>query len=166
MSKIQYWFAAPILVCGMLATVSYGNGINPPRPSGTKTVEATCTDRKTGNTIAVQRARITIDEPSGSLVLRVGQSPAKTLQLTQVIRLQISSAKPASDGFAKASMELIDPDYKGTGYVRLKAKGQPARLTGFTADLARIDKPLGSCKELTIQTVSSSEAERSGVSKK
>jgi hypothetical protein len=168
MSKIQYWFAAPILVCGMLATVSYGNGINPPRPSGTKTVEATCTDRKTGNTIAVQRARITIDEPSGSLVLRVGQSPAKTLQLSQVIRLQISSAKPASDGFAKATIELNDPDHKGSGsgYVRLKAKGQPARLTGFTADLERIDKPLGSCKELTIQTVSSTEAERSGVSKK
>jgi hypothetical protein len=83
-----------------------------------------------------------------------------------VIRLQISSAKPASDGFTKASMELIDPDYKGTGYVRLKAKGKPARLTGFTADLERIDKPLGSCKKLTIQTVSSSEAERSGVSKK
>lgn len=166
MSKIQYWFAAPILVCGMLAKVSYGNGINPPRPSGTKTVEATCTDRKTGNTITVQRARITMDEPSGSVVLRVGQSPAKTLQLTQVIRLQISSAKPASDGFAKASMELIDPDYTGTGYVRLKAKGQPARLTGFTADLERIDKPLGSCKELTIQTVSSSDTERSGVSKK
>lgn len=166
MSKIQYWFAGPMLVCGMLATVSYGNGINPPRPSGTKTVEATCTDRKTGNTTTVQRARITINEPSGSLVLRVGQSPAKTLQLSQVIRLQIASAKPASDGFAKASMELIDPSYKGTGYVRLKAKGQPARLTGFTADLERVDKPLGSCKELTIQTVLSSEAERNGVSKK
>lgn len=165
MSKIQRWSAVSILLCGLLATESYGNGINPPRPSGAKIVEATCTDRKTGNTTIIQRARITIDEPSGSLVLRVGQSPARTLQLSQVIRLQIASAKPESDGFAKAIMELIDPGYIGSGYVRLKAKGQPVRLTGFTADLERVDKPLGTCKELTIRASTSSEAERGEVSK-
>jgi hypothetical protein len=159
MHKVQRWCAIPILLCGLLTTAAHGNGINPPRPSGAKNVQATCIDRATGHTITIERARITIDEPSGSLELRVGQSTARTLQLSQVNRLQIASAKPASDGFAKAAIELNDPEYKGTGFVRLKANGLTVRVTGFTADRERVDIPFGACRVLTIQASTSSDAE-------
>ena len=166
MSKIRHWYPVPLLLCGLLAAEAYGNGINPPRPIGAKTVEATCTDRKSGNATTIQRARIAINEPSGSLELRIGKSAARTLQLSQVIRVQIPSVKMTSDGFAKVSMELLVPSYEGPGFVRLRAKGKPVRLTGFTADLQRFDIPLEACKELALKASTSSEVERGEVSKK
>lgn len=166
MPGIRRWSPVPLLLCGLLPAVAYGNGINPPRPSGAKTVEAICTDRKSGKATIIQRARITIGEPSGSLELRVGQSPARTLQLSQVIRVQIPAARPTPDGFAKASIELIDPGYKGPGFVRVRAKGKPVRVTGFAADLERIDIPLETCKVLAVEASTSSEPERGEVSKK
>ena len=166
MSRIRRWYPVPLLLCGLLAAEAYGNGINPPRPSGAKTVEATCTDRKSGNATTIQRARIAIDEPSGSLELRIGKSAARTLQLSQVIRVQIPSARMTSDGFAKASMALLDPSYAGPGFVRLRAGGKPVRLTGFTADLQRFDSPLAACRELALKASTSSEDGRGEVSKK
>lgn len=166
MFKIRRWHSAPLLLCGLLATTVYGNGINPPRPSGARTVEAICTDRKSGDTTTLQRARIAVDEPTGSLEVRVGASAAKVLQLSQIVRVKIPSPRLASDGFAKASLELLEPSYNGPGFVKLRARGKPVRLTGFTADLDRVEMPLVTCKELALKASQPSEAQRGGVSKK
>ena len=165
MFKIRRLYPIPFLLCGLLATEAYGNGINPPRPSGAKTVEAICTDRKSGNATTVQRVRITMDEPSGSIELRVGKSTASTHQLSHVIRVQIPSAGQTLDGFTEASLELSDPSYKGPGFIRVRAKGKPVRLTGFNADLERVDIPLETCKELALKASTSSEVERGEVTK-
>jgi hypothetical protein len=158
MSRARHGFPLFLLLGALLAAESYGNGINPPRQSGSKTVVATCTDRATGEATTIQRTRIFIAEPSGSLELRIGKSAASTLQLSKVIRVQIPSAKTMSDGFAKASLELLDPGYEGPGFVRLEVNTTPVRLTGFSADLRRVDVPLATCKELTLQTSESTNA--------
>ena len=163
MSRIRRRNPVPLLLCGLLAAEACGNGINPPRPSGSRTVEAACTDRKSGNVTTVHRARMAIDEPSGSLELRAGESPARTVQLAEVVRIQIPSAKTAADGFAKAFIELRAPNYKGPGHVRLRAKAKPVRLVGFTANLERLDVPLETCRELAFKASTSSEAENGGV---
>ena len=156
---------APLLCC-LLAAEAYGNGINPPRPSGAKTIQATCTDRKSGNVKTIQRARIVLGEPSGSLELRVDRSKARTLQLSQVNRVEIPSAEPTADGLAKVSVDLFDPIYTGPGFIRLRDKGKPVRLVGFTADLERVDIPLEACKELTLKALTLPEAEPGEVGKK
>lgn len=168
MFKIRRLYSIPLLLCGLLATEAYGNGINPPRPRGGKTVEAICTDRMSGNATTVQRARITMDEtsgdePSGSIELRVGKSTASTHQLSHVIRVQIPSAGPTLDGFTEASLELSDPSYKGSGFIRVRAKGKPVRLTGFKVNLDRVDIPLETCKELALKAFTSSGVEREEV---
>lgn len=149
MFPIRRWLPLPLLMCLLLAREAYGNGINPPRPSGAKAVEVTCIDRRSGVAVIVQRAQITIDEASGLLELRLSDTPARQVQLSQIRQLQILSSKPRADGFAKASIALLDPGYDGPGQVRLRAKSKPVRLTGFAADLERVDRLLGTCKELS-----------------
>jgi hypothetical protein len=166
MLPIRRWLSLSLLVCLLLAREAYGNGINPPRPSGAKVVEATCVDRRSGVAVIVQRAQITIDEASGLLELRLGDTPARLVQLSQIRRLQILSSKARADGFAKASMTLLDPGYDGPGQVRLRAKAKPVRLTGFAADLERVDRVLGTCKELTFTAPAAVPVERSEVQKK
>jgi hypothetical protein len=163
-TRLRHPFA--LLLCCLLAAEVHGNGINPPRPSGTKTIQATCTDRKSGTVKTIQRARIAIGEPSGTLELRVDRSRARTLQLSQVNRVEIPSAKPTPDGLAKVSMDLLDPTYTGPGFIRLREKGKPVRLVGFTVDLERVDIPLEACKELTLKALTLPETEPGEVSKK
>lgn len=158
MYRIRRWHPVPFLLSGLLAVEAYGNGINPPRPSGSTTVEAACTDRRSGNVTTIHRARMAIDEPSGSLELRTGESAARTVQLLEVIRVQMPSARTAADGFAKAFVELRAPAYKGPGYVRLRAKGKPVRLMGFTADLERVDMPLETCREVAFKASAATSA--------
>ncbi|MBI3369950.1 MAG: hypothetical protein HY021_16290 [Burkholderiales bacterium] len=128
------------------------NGINPPRPSGGSTTEAACTQRANGKTVRVQRARIAVTEAKGSLELRIAsEARPATLQLSQLARLRLASAKAGKDGFAAAELSLREPAYEGPGFVRLVVEGKPVRLTGFGADLARVEMPLANCKELVFQ---------------
>ncbi len=143
----------------LLTTTAHANGINPPRPSGSETIEALCTDRKSGNTTTVQRARMTVDEPTGGLEVRLEKSDAQTLRLSRITRVQLATGKPNSDGFAEASLELLEPSYRGEGFVKLRVNGKPVRLAGFSADLRRVDIPLESCRELVLKTSRPSEAE-------
>jgi hypothetical protein len=166
MLPIRRWLSLVLLICPLLAREAYGNGINPPRPSGAKVVEATCVDRRSGVAVIVQRAQITIDEASELLELRLSDTSARSVQLTQIRLLQILSSKPKADGFAKASMILLDPGYEGPGQVRLRSKAKPVRLTGFAADLERVDRVLASCKELSFTAPTSAPVERSEVRKK
>lgn len=139
---------------GLLALIgpACANGINPPRPSGGATVALTCTDRASGKAVTVQRARVGLAEPGGTLELRIGDSAtASARQLAQVARLKIATAKPAADGFAAAMLTLQEPAYQGPGFVRLAVDGKALRLTGFGADLARIDRSLASCAVLAVQ---------------
>jgi hypothetical protein len=148
-----------LFVPGLLATTANANGINPPRPNGAKTVEATCTDRTTGNNSTVQRARVTVKNPTGSLEVRIEKSAPQIFQLSQIGRIQIATGTPNADGFAKASFELIGSRDKHDGYVRLSARGQVVRLTGFSAVGGRVDIPLANCSEVTLRALASSDAE-------
>lgn len=150
MFTFRYLYLILLFLPCLLTTKAYANGINPPRPSGARTIEALCTDRKSGETATVQRARMTDDKSTGSLEVRLEKSGAQTLQLSQISRVRIATGKPNSDGFAKASFELLEPSYKGEGFVRLSVNGKPVRLTGFSAALERIDIPLQSCRDLAL----------------
>ena len=166
MLKNRRWHAMPLLACSLLTSLAHGNGINPPRTSGAKTVEAVCTDRQSGGETTVQRARTVVDAPSGTIELKIDKSTAQFVQLSQLVRLEIPSGKPAPNGFARATLELTEPDYQGPGDVRLRVGKKPVRLTGFTADSTRVDIPLAQCKLLVLTSAPSSGAEPGSVSKK
>jgi hypothetical protein len=152
-------------LASLLAPAAHGNGINPPRPTGAQTVEAQCTDRQTGETRLVQRARITVDKPDGALELRLRQGKPQRLQLAQIERVSIKAGKPGVDGFGKATLVLLEPAFKGEGFVRLNVGGKPVRLTGFTLAQDRVDVPLQRCKELVLKP-STVAAPASGAAKK
>jgi hypothetical protein len=147
-----------LLLACLLTTRAYANGINPPQPSGAKTLEALCTDRKNGNVVTVQRAQMTTDKTIGLLEVRLEKSGPHNLQLSQINRVQIATGKPSSDGFAKASFELLNPSYKGGGFIRLRVNGKPVHLTGFSDALEHIEIPLQSCRVLTLKEPRSSES--------
>jgi hypothetical protein len=150
MHRIRSGYVVPLLMCSLLSTAALGNGINPPRPSGSRTIEAQCTDRDSGAITTLQRARLAADEASPMIELRIGNAPATTLQLAQVAGIRMLSARPKPDGFVKATLELREPDYQGPGFVRVRIDGKPVQLTGFNAGLARVTIPLESCKALAL----------------
>lgn len=150
MPRIRSGYVVPLLMCCLPSTAALGNGINPPRPSGSRTVEAQCTDRNNGAIITLQRARLTTDEASPMIELRIGDAPASTLQLAQVAGIRMPSARPKPDGFVKATLELREPDYQGPGFVRVRIDGKPVQLTGFNAELARVTIPLENCRLLAL----------------
>lgn len=154
-----------LLLClpWLLTSKAYSNGINPPRPTGTQTVEASCTDRKSGEVLTVLRARVAADKLAGALEVRLGNASPRDLQLSQIGRVRIASGKSNSGGFAKAFFELREPSYEGEGFVRLTVKGAPVRLTGFSAALERVDIPLQLCRELMLKTSQGEESERGDV---
>lgn len=150
MTPTRYGYAIPLLLCGLLGSPAFGNGINPPRPSGSQTVEANCTDRGSGAITTLQRVRLAADEASPMIELRIGAAAASMHQLAQVAAIRIPSVKAKPDGFVKATLELREPDYQGPGFVRVRVDGKPVQLTGFGAGLARVTIPLESCKALTL----------------
>ncbi|MBS0345866.1 MAG: hypothetical protein JSR69_05335 [Proteobacteria bacterium] len=166
MKPTRYGYAIALLLCGLLGEPAFGNGINPPRPSGSQTIEARCTDRDSGETTTLQRARLAADEASPMIELRIGNAAASTLQLAQVAAIRMPSAKAKPDGFAKATLELRNPDYQGPGFVRVRVDGKPVQLTGFTEARARVTIPLESCKALTLSASTAPLEDGRGVPKK
>lgn len=166
MLKNRRWYPVPLFACSLLAPQAQGNGINPPQTSGAKTVIAVCTDRLSGDQTTVRRARIVAGAPSGSIELKLDKAGAKLVQLSQVVRLDIPSDKPASNGFARATLELTEPAYQGQGAVRLQVGKKPVRLTGFTADFSHVDIPLRQCKLLVLTSSASADPDPGSVSKK
>lgn len=144
-----------------------GNGINPPRPSGTETIALSCVDRGTGDSITVLRAKIIGEtELSSWLEARLGKAAPQRLQLSQITRIQLPSGKPLANGFSKAELEIREPNYSGTGMVRSRIKGKSVRITGFSSDLERIELPLESCKDITQSSQQMSETNHHNVSKR
>jgi hypothetical protein len=158
---------APGLACvaGLLATAAQGNGINPPRPGGSQAVEAQCADRQTGEIRIVQRARITVDKPVGTLDVRLRMGKPQQLQLAQIERLAIKAGKPGTDGFGKATLALRQPAFNGEGFVQLSVDGKPVRLTGFSPAQERVDLPLQRCKELVLKPAAAAAASQPGAVK-
>jgi hypothetical protein len=155
-------YVSAILIIGSLAAAAYGNGINPPRPKGAKTVEATCRNRNTGMRTTVERARITIAKPEGSLEVKLGKS-RRSFQLSQFETIKIETGEPNSDGFGKASFNLYKITETQDGYVRLISKGKPALLTGFSTSKEPLSLPLANCSEVTFRPSSqTSEGARGG----
>jgi hypothetical protein len=152
-------------VAGLLASAAQGNGINPPRPSGAQAVEAQCTDRQTGEIRTVQRARITVDKPVGTIEVRLRQGKPQWLQLAQVERLAIKAGRPGADGFGKATLKLRQPAFDGEGFVQLSVDGKPVRLTGFSPAQERVDLPLQRCKELVLKPSAAAASEPDAVKK-
>lgn len=89
--------------------------------------------------------------------MRFEKSGAQKLELSKISRIQIASDEPGSDGFAKASIELFEPSYKGDGFVRLKLNGNPVRLTGFSSGQERVDIPIAKCRALAFRAPKPSE---------
>lgn len=160
MRRIRHWLPIHLLLLTLLTSRAYGNGINPPEPQGSQTVDAFCSERTSGKTLVVLRARITIEKPSGSLELRIGESQARLLQLSRVIRLEIPSAVPMSDGFTKALLRLSEPDYEGPGLVRIRAGEKQVRVTGFDTDInKKVDIALETCKDFAVKASIAPEGE-------
>lgn len=150
----------------LLSLPANGNGINPPRPSGSATIALSCIDRSSGDSTTVLRAKIiTGDEPAGWLDVRIGKSAPQRLQLSQIIQIQMPSGKAIANGFTKATLEIHDPDYTGAGWVHVKNKGKPIRISGFTPTRERIELPLDSCKKITQSTQQASETPSHSISK-
>ena len=155
-----------LLGWGALLGDARGNGINPPRPTGSAVVEAQCTDRTSGETAIVQRARATADNTDGGLRIATGSAAAQTVQLSRIGRIAFEAAKPRPDGFAGATLGILDPPYEGLGFVQVRIDGKPVRLTGFGAGLERVDVALESCRELALKTPVAGEARSEGAAKK
>src|SRR5262245_31606547 len=133
------------------SVIALANGVNPPRTTGSQIVAATCTDRKSGESTTVQRARIDNGKPSASIEVRLGEAEQQTLQLSDVRRIEIVDTTPDADGFVHAVLEIDKPTYRGNGFVRVRADGKPVRLTGFpNGGTPKIVIALESCRNLAI----------------
>ena len=158
---------AGFVLAGLAGPMALANGINPPKPSGADVIEVTCTNRVTRGNLIVKRARINPAKPAGTMEVRFDSSPPKSLQLSQIRRVEIATGETAQDGFATASFELADQSDRRTGFVRLSSNGKPVRLTGFSPDTDRIDVPLASCSQLTLRVpLSNAGREHAGLTKK
>ena len=166
MFRIRLSYLVFLLLFCVATTSAYANGINPPRPFGSKVVTASCTDRKSGVSTIVQRAQIIIDEPSGGLEVRLEKSGQEIIQLSEITQLNIVTGKPGTDGFAEASLERLEPNDKDNGFVRLRASGKPVRLTGFSIDLKRVSVPLESCITVVLNTSQPSAEKRRSLKKR
>ena len=159
-------FHVVLLVAFMSIPDAEANGINPPRPAGSEIVQATCVVRKSGATVVIQRARMTVDESGGLLEVRLDQSTPQTVPLAQFRRIQFHKGTHTQDGFAKSTLDLINPPYEGEGLVRVRTGGKAIRINGFDASSRPIELPLERCKELVIETMSTSDLELRGAAKK
>lgn len=159
-------YGIPPLIFALLSFPANGNGINPPRPSGSATVALSCIDRSSGDSTTVLRAKIiTGDEATAWLDVRIGKSAPQRLQLSQIIQIQMPSGKTVANGFTKATLEIRDPDYTGAGSVQIKIKGKPVRISGFSPTLERVELPLNSCKKITQSTQQAPETPSHSISK-
>ena len=117
---------------------------------GAMEVQAVCTERGTGNKIALTGAQLGAGEPAG-LMLRLGDGAARQLPLAQIARIQFTGAEPGVDGYARATIELREPAYQGSGSVLLRADGKPVRLSGISSGSARAEIALERCAELLVR---------------
>lgn len=165
MNKIRLRHAVVLSSCLFVASAE-ANGINPPRPVGSETVVASCIDRASGGIATLQRAQITDGDSSRPLEVQLGKEAPRTVQLSQLRRLQFHSGKPRPDGFAKATLEVAEPVFVGEAFVKVRAGKKPVLISGFSTAFERVEISLGSCKELAFKKAPPSEPEYRDVMKK
>ena len=148
-SKARFFTLAVPFICGSLALA---NGINPPRPRGSRTIAATCTKPQPGEKVTIQRARVTRVANSGALDLKVGGIET-SIQIGLISRVEISNGTPNADGFADAVIEMADSGEKRRAVVKVLSKGAEVRLTGVDAAKEPIEIPLKECREISFRAV-------------
>ena len=147
MSKLRLFQALALMSC-LFAASAGANGINPPRPVGSETVMASCTDRTSSKVTILQRVRIAYGDASAPLEVRLGKTPPQAVQLSKVRRIQFHAGKPKPDGFAKAMIEIEEPPSVGEGAVKVRANKRPVRISGFSPASEHVEIALENCKEL------------------
>ena len=65
--------------------------------------------------------------------------------------LQENVVTGMADGYARATIELREPAYQGSGSVLLRADGKPVRLSGISSGSARAEIALERCAELLVR---------------
>ena len=131
---------------------------------GAMDVQAVCTERGTGNKIVLTGAQIGAGEPSG-LMLRLGAAPAQAFALAQVARIELTGAETGADGYARATIELREPAYRGLGSILLRPDGKPLRLGGTSSGNVRAEVALERCAELVLRLRPPADAAARGGSK-
>lgn len=158
MNRLRLGHAVIFSSCLFVASVE-ANGINPPRPVGSETVVVSCVDRASGGITILQRAQISDGNSSRSLEVQLGNDAPRTVQLSQLRRLQFHSGKPRPDGFVNATLELAEPVFVGKAIVKVRTGNKPVLISGFSTASERAALSLGSCKELEFKKAPPSEPE-------
>ena len=132
----------------ILSINANANGINPPRPSGSETVHASCQYRDTDTTIKVERVRVRSSVSKTALYISFAGLPQKLVQLSDIDLIRMLQPEPDANGYVYVELHLNSPSYIGNGYVLISFGDQEFELIGFTKDRTRISFPITRCKEI------------------
>ncbi len=141
-----------VLLCCVVTNRADANGINPPRPAQPVEVEASCTEKKSGAITVLKKARLLSDESGGSLEVMLDAkprgAPAQRVELGQINKIVFAGKKPTKDGFVKAMLDLIEPNFSGEGLVRIRQDKTSIILSGFRDTTERVELPIERCRKL------------------
>lgn len=155
--KLRHVRIIVLMALTMVGSHGYGNGINPPPPTGGTILVATCVDRNTKVPTVVFRVRAVSSDTTGSVMFRLPSSGSKKLTLSDIRRVEIPRVAMSQGGYTSASVDLLNPEFQGIADIRLGRGKTGLRLTGFNESRERVTVRVSTCEVLEIQRSSAAE---------
>ena len=119
------------MIASLIAASAYPNGRQPPRPSDTSPVKATCEERSGGKRHEILRARIATGDESTDRLNVLIDNTSERVAIADIKTLTLPSARVDLDGKMKATLVRGDDPEKRSVMVEVRSGKANLRLAGL-----------------------------------